>query len=408
MFRYAVWALTILASFQTAVSPDEIGSSLTEAEKLYYEARFREAIDLLTPVDSVLRSSSANAPDKIKVKLQMALAYIGLSESIEAGDLFGQIVDIDPKYTLDPKRHSDKVLALFEEVKDARTKDRCTTICMEGDRQLEIGDGQSLLSYIRAASPGCACIEATAMDAADHFAQLGLDEYKRENFRSALENFRLALEFDADHTLAGSYLQLTLDKSRLAADQLFLDWRQFFETKQFALAASTFHRLRASNVEGSAGNPLNQAVMLYRQALLAIFNDWTSGCTKSDEVAMSNARARAAELLPDRAIGEDLLAQMQTCKNTRCLQMPDRLAMVRLKTRVAPQVPKSLVSRPTEIRVHARIDEEGNVTVSGVRGGNAALQNAVKSAVEQWKFVPARVDKDTRCVETEIPVTITP
>ena len=56
--------------------------------------------------------------------------------------------------------------------------------------------------------------------------------------------------------------------------------------------------------------------------------------------------------------------------------------------------------------MQARIDEKGNVTVKEVRGGNAAIQNAVKAAVERWKFLPAIVEQQVRCVETEIPIVI--
>jgi len=80
--------------------------------------------------------------------------------------------------------------------------------------------------------------------------------------------------------------------------------------------------------------------------------------------------------------------------------------MARLKTRVDPKIPESVLTRPVNLQVLARIDEQGNVIVSGVRGGNIVIQGAVKNAVESWKFLPAIVDKQVRCVETEIPIQI--
>jgi hypothetical protein len=41
-----------------------------------------------------------------------------------------------------------------------------------------------------------------------------------------------------------------------------------------------------------------------------------------------------------------------------------------------------------------------------VRGGNAVVQGAVKTAVERWKFLPPIVDNEPRCVDTEIPLVI--
>ena len=250
------------------------------------------------------------------------------------------------------------------------------------------------------------CLQATALDAADHFFQQGLEDYKQENFTTALENFRLALEFRPDQALANSYIQLTLDKLRLAADRLFLEWRQNFEAKQFALAAAAFHRLQSANIEDSATNSVNQAVTSYRQAVSRIVDEWKQACTNGDAISMDGARNHAADLLPESAIAADLLDQMQTCKSQKCLQMTNRLAMARLKTRVDPEIPASVLNRSISVRVQARIDEEGNVIVGRVQGGNAVIQSAVKDAIQRWKFLPAVVDKETRCVDTEIPIQI--
>ena len=104
--------------------------------------------------------------------------------------------------------------------------------------------------------------------------------------------------------------------------------------------------------------------------------------------------------------------QNQTAKHEKSAEdrgehrMTNRLAMARLKTRVDPEIPASVLSRSLSVRVQARIDEEGSVAVKGIRGGNTAVQNAVKTAVERWKFLPAIVEKQPRCVETEIEIVI--
>jgi outer membrane biosynthesis protein TonB len=41
-------------------------------------------------------------------------------------------------------------------------------------------------------------------------------------------------------------------------------------------------------------------------------------------------------------------------------------------------------------------------------GGSPILNDAVKNAVEHWKFAPIVDQNGPRCVETEIPVTIKP
>jgi TonB family protein len=402
MLRYALGALALIASLQVAAPQD---NALARAEQLYYEARFREAIDLLLPVDGTLASQPEGLEDKIKVKLQLALAHIGLSETSAARDRFGEIADLDPSYSLDARRYSDKVVTLFDEVKQEHNRGRCRVICAEGDRLLDTGDAQTLLARFRSSAADCACLQATALDAAEYFFEQGLEAYKQETFTTALENFKFALEFHADHSLAKSYVQLTLDKLRLAADRLFLEWRQNFEAGQFALATAAFHQLQSANVEGTVTSSLNQAVTLYHQAASRIVAEWKQACANSDGIAMDAARNRAMELLPDSIIAPDLMAQMQTCTNPKCVQINTRLAMARLKTRVEPDVPPS-VTRSMSVRVQARIDEEGNVVVRVVRGGNAAVQSAVKNAVERWKFAPAIVAKQMRCIDTEIPIQI--
>ena len=405
MLRFAVAAFALISSLQVAPPQDDFSATLARAQTLYYEARFNEAINLLLPIDAKLRSQQEHLQEKIKVKLQLALAYIGLSQTSAASDRFGEIVDLDPGYSLDPRQYSEKVIALFDEVKAERNTNRCRTICMESDRLLDIGDAHSLLANLQSAAD-CVCLQATALDAAEHFYQEGFKAYQEKDYTSALENFRIALQFQPEHQLANSYVQLTLDKLRLAADQLFLEWRQNFEAKQFGLAAAIFHQLQSANIEGHATNSLNQAVTLYRQAVSGMVAAWKQACTSGALIEMENARSRASELLPDSTIAGDLLAQMQTCVNQKCLQMANRLAMARLKTRVDPEIPASLLSRSVNVRVQTRIDEEGNVAVMGMRGGNAAVQNAVKTAVERWKFLPAIVEKQPRCVETEIEVVI--
>jgi hypothetical protein len=93
-----------------------------------------------------------------------------------------------------------------------------------------------------------------------------------------------------------------------------------------------------------------------------------------------------------------------------CLQMTAQLALLRLKTRVDPEIPPSLKGfvkngQNAPIRVKARIDESGNVVAADVEGGSP-LNAAVKTAVQAWKFTPVRDQSGPRCVETEISIVL--
>jgi hypothetical protein len=89
--------------------------------------------------------------------------------------------------------------------------------------------------------------------------------------------------------------------------------------------------------------------------------------------------------------------------------MNTTLAMVRLKTRVNPEIPPAIqrsIRSPITVQVKGRIDEGGNIAVTDVQGTNPSINMAVSTAVEQWKFSPIADANGRRCVETEIPILI--
>jgi len=406
MFRYVFASLVLIGSISPPQLQNETSATLARAEMLYFEARFRESIELLLPLDLGLRSETNRTQEKVNVKLQLALAHIGLTETSQAKTRFAELLALDPDYSLDPQKFSDNVISLFEEAKKEQGAAICRTICTEADRLLENGDVQALVAKIESAGQVCLCLQATALDAADRFYEQGVDAYKEDDLSSALENFRTALKLNPQHDLAATYVELTQGKLRLAADRLLLEWRTNFDARAFPLAAAVYYRLQSFNVEGSATQALDQMRGQYRQSLSALVEASKRACDSGDGVTMENLRRQAAELLPDPAIGQDLLTQMATCMNKNCLQMSAQLAFVRLKTRVDPQFPNGLGQRSVSVRVKARIDEKGNVTVGEALGGTPVIRSAVQKAVEQWKFLPAIVESAPRCVETEFPIVI--
>ena len=96
----------------------------------------------------------------------------------------------------------------------------------------------------------------------------------------------------------------------------------------------------------------------------------------------------------------------------QCLQIDYRVAMTRLKTRVEPEIPREarpyIQSSSVTVRVKIRVDAIGNVISSETPGGNPMFNNAVKTAVDRWKFSPAMDSSGARCVDTEIPIVIGP
>jgi hypothetical protein len=94
-----------------------------------------------------------------------------------------------------------------------------------------------------------------------------------------------------------------------------------------------------------------------------------------------------------------------------CFEMQPQLALARLKTRVDPVMTTDLRNYFKNtgefvVRVKARINETGDVNVTGMPEGNPILNNIVRNAVAQWKFTPIRDENGTRCVDTEIPLVL--
>jgi hypothetical protein len=408
MSRYLFAVLFLAGSQQAAPLQDDTANTLLRAQALYYEARFRESIELLLPLDSALRAQPERRAEKIDIKLQLALAHIGLSETSSAKSRFAEICALDPDYALDPQRYAPKVISLFEDSKTEQEKAKCQMFCSEADRLLAIGDAEALLKLIDSAASKCVCLESAAMDGAAQFYQQGVDAYKKNDFGTALQDFRIASRFQPEHELAGSYIELIQNQLRLSAERSVLEWRAAFEAREFGVAAATYRRLEAANIEGSSAEALDKIRTGYRQQLSPLAESSKQACSAGDALTAERIRRQAEELLPDPAIGQDILAEIGTCAQKGCLQLSPERAMDRLITREDPKIPKGLLTHRVTVQVKVRIDEKGKVAVTQPESIDPALRNVVSTAAATWKFLPATAENETRCVETQIPIVLAP
>jgi hypothetical protein len=154
----------------------------------------------------------------------------------------------------------------------------------------------------------------------------------------------------------------------------------------------------------------NRKITEYRSALSRQLDSWSRACATDDIPSTERIRLQSAAMVPFPSFGEDILTKMGTCVPVGCLQMESQSALTRLKSRVDPQFPSQVISRlkglPMTIHVKARIDVNGNVVSSEIRGGDIILYSAVRTAVDQWKFLPAVTGTGARCVDTDIPINI--
>src|SRR5262245_58095522 len=139
MFRNVFVLLFMLLFSRSAwsITPDEVSEVLGRAEALYYEADFTKSIQLLSPVDELLRSQPEMVREKIGVKLQLALAYVGLNDNANASLCFRQVYELDPEYSMDRQRFSPKVVALADDAMKEQSEVRCRVARENAQTQLE-------------------------------------------------------------------------------------------------------------------------------------------------------------------------------------------------------------------------------------------------------------------------------
>src|SRR5262249_55544829 len=159
-----VLELLIWAAALQSPTPELVASTLSRAQALYYDASFQESINLLLPVDKVLGSDDKRIKEKIDIKLQIALAHVGLGQMLEATRRFGEICALDLDYSLDPKKFAFKVVLAFEEAKDENEKIQCRVLCAEADKLFDVENADVLFALVKQTRSRCNCIEASTLN----------------------------------------------------------------------------------------------------------------------------------------------------------------------------------------------------------------------------------------------------
>src|SRR5262245_2087403 len=146
------FALALLIAVQPPGQPaqrDEIKEGLARAESLFYEAKFIESIQLLAHVNDDLQTKPGRVPDKIAVKLQLALANIGLNDTASAKTFLNELYALDPDYVLDAKQFSPKVVSLANDAKNEQNKIRCLTAGDNARKSIAAGDSVGIMALLR-------------------------------------------------------------------------------------------------------------------------------------------------------------------------------------------------------------------------------------------------------------------
>lgn len=375
-----------IAAPRTFPSQLDFNTTVARAETAYYEARFDDAIAMLAPLNLLLDTQPERKQERVRVKLQLALSYIGQNEFAKAKTLFSELYDLEPEFSIDRSKFPSKVLHLADEAKAAQTK------------------------------------------TANNFFAQGVEAYKHGDLAEAASKFHAVLKLNANNESARQYLALIEDTLALSNDQIALSWRKQFNDGDFEQASESYRKLVSSSRGSKVDALLEQMQTEYRNAMLGIVDSWTRACSAKDDASMDRIRAEADKLLPDPSIAQDSLQQMTKCAYSpapaavqtaqaevanpqpeavpECIQTPSETAMIRLKSRVEPELPAQMRGRQVRIRATVRIDDHGNTSVRRLQGGSVLVNKAVVKAVREWKFYPAKVEGQARCVETDLSILV--
>jgi len=370
MFRTALVFLlaAVLAPPLFSVPQKDINAILGDSEDLYFQAKFRESLELLVSLDDRLRQDHDHTAQRARVKLQIALSYLGLDQVEKAKASLVEMCALEPNCAIDADDYSPKVLTLFQEA-----------------RAEALGDAR--------------------LRAAEQAYRSGMESSEANDMVAAVERFRQALQLNPQHVQSAQYLTLALEKLHVVVDQKVLEWRKDFDSGNHTQAAADYRELERLNLDGIGDPALQEIRAAYRNRVTTSLQAWNSACKSGDAGGMERAHREADLILPNSTVAQDLTSQMASCTAKPCVRMDVQSVMRRVKTSVEPEIPsdqrralQNLVART--VQVNARIDETGDVSVLSVRGLNRAIGDAVSSSVEKWKFFPTVIENESRCVET--------
>jgi hypothetical protein len=243
--------LTSMGGSAWAAEGDDLKEMLARAEALYYQADFPKSVELLLRADELIQQQTGNTSQKIDVKLQLTLGFIGLNDTARAKEYLRQVYALDPDHVIDPHIFPPKVIRLAEDTRAEHNQGLCQSATDEAQRELRNGNGDAVLKLIRSNQGKCSGLALLNSKAADLFFQEGLEAYKKSQMDAALQKFRAALSAEPKHDLAKAYLDLAESKLEVAAERYqnirtTLDrYKTAYEQKDLAAMRTVFPNMGA-------------------------------------------------------------------------------------------------------------------------------------------------------------------
>jgi hypothetical protein len=130
---------------------------------------------------------------------------------------------------------------------------------------------------------------------------------------------------------------------------------------------------------------------------------WARACTQMDPILTDSIRQEIRSFDPSGEVNGDILRSVQSCPTTRCTELPSTMVLEHVSSKIFPKVDPAI--RPSaKIAVKVRIDDKGKATVVDIDNpeGNRIVSQAVRDAVERWKFdSKLATGTPNRCVVTQ-------
>jgi tetratricopeptide (TPR) repeat protein len=424
----ALWSWTPLTL--TAHPQQDVSLELSRAQSFYYGGKFQESLILLTELDKTIGNDAQKTNVLLIIKLYMGLAHAGLDQMDQAKSRFVEVCKLDAKYTLNPQDYPPKIIALYNEAK---------TSCAQAPATGNTGSNMSITQSTYTKGKGL---------------------YDQGQFADALKYFNVVLALDSAHEFAREYAALAQQRLDLLNQQGYMEWRTNFDAGQFDKAAATYTKIRADR-QPNAAQIATQIESQYQKTFTALVDSWKAACATRELTKLDAIRNEATSIAPGLPLGRDAVDQMQPCPSAaapvvaslnpprpaspakppanppqvivvppaspaaivapasraavappspagdQCVQQDPLLALARVKYRVEPQIDPGFQQYLVgAVMVSIEIDEQGNVQVDEVAKAHPRIATAVKSAIEQWKFIPTVMDNVARCVQTDITITL--
>src|SRR5215467_6309312 len=136
----ALLILTSMGKYARAAEGDDLNEMLTRAEALYYQADFAKSVELLLRADELIQRQPGNTSQKVDVKLQLALGFIGLNDTARAKEYLRQLYALEPDHVMDPQIFSPKVIQLAEDTRAEQNQLTCQSVKDQAQRELGTGN----------------------------------------------------------------------------------------------------------------------------------------------------------------------------------------------------------------------------------------------------------------------------